>query len=441
MKRILTLIICILFFIGAATFAVLGFANDTSVRLQGYKMYGEKNILISKTDGRSTKPMTLQEAETVYNAYLPFTFEPIYTNGVNSITVTCGGILRNSTTSWSQQFVSFSGCMAIDADIMTRYDFELAEGRLPQRDDELCITVRELELYKLGGYVDKNGHTVSIGGPDDVLGRLMVIEGKSFSIVGIIDTKLNKSFRLTEKIDRSQAESIICSDTDTVFSDMIERSPHNALFLHRDGIADVFEVPAMRVTLSYIITLGEISVIPISEALIRQPPIIWAEGVSEMGSGIVLSKNRFRDIVQFHRQTEEIAVGEITEGDLLAALNEGLTCQIGSLTLAVMGFWDNDNVITRYDAILSEVYFSVIQGTTLPDTRIMSLITRLDDKNETNRILFETSVRLEGDCRAEVLPTVGDWYPLSRKTVWMISFAICSLTATLFLVVFLRKKV
>ncbi|MBQ7977880.1 MAG: ATP-binding cassette domain-containing protein [Clostridia bacterium] len=119
-----------------------------------------------------------------------------YVSSGNSIYV--GGL--NSYGSNELKQSSISGMVGITNTKLNDLGFSLAYGRLPQADNEICISKYLYECIKY----NNSDKITSYADLVDTYGSNFVIENKDYKLVGIVDDKIDTSkFELTEEEIRS----------------------------------------------------------------------------------------------------------------------------------------------------------------------------------------------------------------------------------------------
>lgn len=164
------LAISILFLVAAI---VLGFFAFSSVQSHTLRSYKARNspFVISKRVNDDFTVMSLDERQTVINAYRGFTFDTIYSNR-RSFSVSYGkpSPSTTNTPSYYSSF-AFSGCMSVNQDTLKRYGYSMAYGSLPQKDNQVCITQYSFDAYKALGYTESNNRTTAINRYADIIGK------------------------------------------------------------------------------------------------------------------------------------------------------------------------------------------------------------------------------------------------------------------------------
>ncbi len=85
-----------------------------------------------------------------------------------------------------------TGMTEMDNTTLTKYGYSLAAGRLPEEDNEICITSYIYDAFKTFGYLSGE-ELVKINNTEDLLNKDIYIGSNGYKVVGIIDTKLDLS--------------------------------------------------------------------------------------------------------------------------------------------------------------------------------------------------------------------------------------------------------
>ena len=118
---------------------------------------------------------------------------------------------------------SFSGFAAVDADILNEFGYKLLCGTLPDENkDEIAVSKYIFDVFKKTQYTDgkkvknEKGNEVTVYQDinlyEDLIGKTLTLNGKKFTVTGIVDTKtdISRYERLTVKVkNKSKSENLI----------------------------------------------------------------------------------------------------------------------------------------------------------------------------------------------------------------------------------------
>lgn len=91
----------------------------------------------------------------------------------------------------SLKVTGFSGYIEIDEDVLEDFDAELIAGELPQEGTNQVV-VSDLVLYTFKEYgYQQDGKTLTVLGAEDLLGKTLVLDGREYTICGVVDTGVN----------------------------------------------------------------------------------------------------------------------------------------------------------------------------------------------------------------------------------------------------------
>lgn len=445
----------IVFFVAAIVLGFCAFTSVQSYTLYSYKAQNAPLVISKKVDGDFTV-MSLDERQTVINAYQDFTFDAIYSNSSNfSVSYGNPSPSTTSTPLYYSNF-KFSGCMSANKDTLNRYGYTMAYGSLPQKDNQVCITQFAFDVYKTLGYSGKNGSSSEINRYADIIGKKISIDNYELEISGVIDTKLDKKFDiLKEDIHEHKfLKSTKSSGYFSIFSD-IHNTSHTALFITEYMVQDLFEMPYVEVQFFSLAEQKVTAAISYSFAEVRQPQITWANGKQALDTGeIILDKKLFRTLMLEKYSgpfpwSEKFNGFTYTEGtltdDILLQMLDSKPILISyipplNLNLAVVGIWDNEQTLNNYGCIINNsLYSSQIDSAVMPDTGVVALVTPQQKKAANNSPLFSQSVSLDDNGYAAIVPYIPDKIiSLQRTIIWGCFFA--SIVVSLITGVFAIRK-
>lgn len=108
----------------------------------------------------------------------------------------------------------FNGFAEINEDKLNKLDCKLVAGRLPDGGkDEIAVSEYVFESFKIGGYMPEGAQKAdTINKYDDLIGKTICVDGREFTITGIVDTgfNLDRYKTLTEvKLGQSASDQLI----------------------------------------------------------------------------------------------------------------------------------------------------------------------------------------------------------------------------------------
>ncbi len=109
---------------------------------------------------------------------------------------------------------SLSGLAAVDADALDAHSYPLLSGRLPSAKGEIAISEYVAGTFVKGGWRAADGadEFERISSPSDMVGRTLSVAGKTYTVVGVVDTgfDLDRYSALTEDPSRdSNADRLV----------------------------------------------------------------------------------------------------------------------------------------------------------------------------------------------------------------------------------------
>ena len=69
--------------------------------------------------------------------------------------------------------------------------YKIVAGKLPKDNNEIAIVLMFMETYAKAGYISEDGIKSEIKYYNDLVGKKLKIDKKEFTIVGIVDTKVD----------------------------------------------------------------------------------------------------------------------------------------------------------------------------------------------------------------------------------------------------------
>ena len=87
--------------------------------------------------------------------------------------------------------LTFSGYANLTESKIKEMGYKIVAGKLPKDNNEIAISSYVYETYAKAGYISEDGTKSEIKYYNDLVGKKLKIDKKEFTVVGIVDTKVD----------------------------------------------------------------------------------------------------------------------------------------------------------------------------------------------------------------------------------------------------------